>query len=222
MWGTAVHGVWCGTRTWPTRCPSCSAHVFFFMCNCGSKVFFDELDPPWPLHDCDTSWTRKLKRTTDKTGKITVELRPGITVSRLSASFGIDESIISRARKAQKNQAPDPIVAIEPKRASSKSIVGVLREITRSASPIKFYKLDETVIVNAMLDPIGAQAMGRITVHVPSLPGGQLESFSLWIPSALLKESRIARGITVSLTLEGIQILGRGYAWFSDDFEVVG
>jgi hypothetical protein len=192
------------------------------MCNCGSKVFFDELGPPWLLHDCDTSWTRKLKRTTDKTGKITVEMSPGITVSRPSASFGIDENIISRARKARKNQAPDPIVAIEPNRTSSKSIVGILREITRSASPIKFHNLDDTVMVNAMLGPIGAQAMGRITVHVPSLSEGQMESFSLWIPFVLLKESRIARGITVSLTLEGIQILGRTYAWFSDDFEVVG
>ncbi len=185
-------------------------------------MFFDELGPPWPLHDCDTSWTRKLKRTTDKTGRIRVELSPGVTISRPAASFGIDPSIVARVRTAKIKQSPDPIVAVEPRRSASKEIVGVLREISRSSNPITAYRFDDTDMAYAMLGPIGAQAVGKITVYSPSNSGEQLQSFTAWIPTELIKESWIARGITVSVSLEGVQVLGRGYAWFCDCFEVLG
>ena len=221
MWGTAVHGEWCEARTWPTRCPTCSEDVFFFMCNCGSKVFFDELGPPWPIHDCDTSWTRRLRRTTDETGRITVELSEGITIIRSPVSSEIEEGVISNARKRH-SKASDPIVRIEPAKGSHKSCVGVLREINRHVRPLNFYELDNTAMAIAMLGPIGVQEMGRITVHAPSSIGDQTESFTLWIPSDLLREPRIVRGITVSLVMESVEIPGRGFAWFSDEFEIMG
>ena len=217
----ASHGEWCGARTWPTKCPTCSENVFFFFCNCGSKVFFDELGHPWPIHDCDTSWTRRLKRTTDEKGRISVELSEGITVT--SAPLDIEEGFRDQVAERPNNQAIEPIVAIAPDNdSSSKSVIGVLREINRHVSPLKFYGQDNTAMAIAMLGPIGAQEMGRITIHAPSASGEQFESFTLWIPSALISEPRIVRGITVSVIMESVEILGQGFAWFSDEFEVVG
>lgn len=43
----ATHGRWCGARTYPTVCRFCSEPVFYFQCNCGSKVFFDNFGDPW-------------------------------------------------------------------------------------------------------------------------------------------------------------------------------
>ncbi len=34
------------------NCPTCSKSVFFYQNDAGSKVFFDQLGPPWPKHDC--------------------------------------------------------------------------------------------------------------------------------------------------------------------------
>jgi hypothetical protein len=34
------------------RCPVCRASVFFYQNEYGSRVFFDELGPPWPKHPC--------------------------------------------------------------------------------------------------------------------------------------------------------------------------
>src|SRR5690606_23445479 len=43
-------------RTLPTRCQVCGKSVFFYQNEFGSRVFFDELGPPWTKHDCtDTS-----------------------------------------------------------------------------------------------------------------------------------------------------------------------
>ena len=40
----------CRTMTWRTNCPDCHRRVWFFACTCGSRVFFDALGEPWPLH----------------------------------------------------------------------------------------------------------------------------------------------------------------------------
>ena len=34
------------------RCPECGALVFFYQNSAGSRVFFDDLGPPWPKHPC--------------------------------------------------------------------------------------------------------------------------------------------------------------------------
>ena len=34
------------------RCPSCGSAVFFYQSPNGGRVFFDELEPPWPKHPC--------------------------------------------------------------------------------------------------------------------------------------------------------------------------
>ena len=37
------------------ECPVCGAAVFFYRNGNGSRVFFDELGPPWPKHPCTLS-----------------------------------------------------------------------------------------------------------------------------------------------------------------------
>ena len=39
------------------KCPECGCRVFFYQNEYGSRVFFDDLGPPWPKHPCtDNSW----------------------------------------------------------------------------------------------------------------------------------------------------------------------
>ena len=35
-----------------TRCPKCHQKVFYYQNESGSRVYFDELGPPWPKHPC--------------------------------------------------------------------------------------------------------------------------------------------------------------------------
>ena len=48
----ATHGSWCNTVTEPRDCRYCRSRVFYFTCDCGCKVFFEDLGPPWNKHDC--------------------------------------------------------------------------------------------------------------------------------------------------------------------------
>lgn len=218
----AVHGSWCRARTWLTRCPTCGHRVYFFMCNCGSKVFFDDLGDPWPRHDCDTSWTRGIRRTVDPSGRVTAHLSSGVSVTRPPEDFSVDERVIARARTPKRREAAEPIIAVDPKGDATCEITGVLRELTRSAKPLKAFGFDERDMGYALLGVIGAQPVGRITVHVPKDDSSQLQSYTAWIPSALIKDARINTGITVSIRAQGVPIAGKDYVWYCEDFTVIG
>lgn len=220
---TVVHGEWCGTRTWPTTCPSCSADVFYFSCNHGSRIFFDDLGPPWPVHDCEESWARGLRRFTNDNGDAVVELKPGITVTRSlarSASFKVEQSAISKGKAARK-KAQDRTVSIEPERELSESHEGILREMRHSVDPLKAFGLADTAMGRAILGSIGKQGMGKITVHVPYPTEDYTESFTSWVLMKLLRDRRIKRGVTVAVNLERVRIMERGYTWFCNSLEVV-
>ena len=118
----AVHGAWCNSVTWRTKCRYCREPVFFFQCDCGSGVFFDQLGPPWPLHDCDRSWAGKLRRWKDDSGGLNVEIAPGITVRR-PPEGSIDPGVASRA--IRRVGRPDPIEAIQPEGSEEVTVVGV-------------------------------------------------------------------------------------------------
>lgn len=47
-----THKLSCTTKAFPTSCPDCGSNVWYFSCNCGSKVYFDTLGFPWPEHIC--------------------------------------------------------------------------------------------------------------------------------------------------------------------------
>ncbi|MEV4536233.1 DUF1707 domain-containing protein [Asanoa sp. NPDC049518] len=42
------------------RCPVCGASVYFYSSGHGSRVFFDEIGPPWPKHPCTDDPTRRV------------------------------------------------------------------------------------------------------------------------------------------------------------------
>jgi hypothetical protein len=49
------------------ECPVCGAAVFFYQNAAGSRVFFDELGPPWPKHPCtDNSGNGRRRNRTNQ------------------------------------------------------------------------------------------------------------------------------------------------------------
>lgn len=53
----------------PTYCPVCGQEVFFYQNAYGSKVFFDELGPPWPKHPCTDNETYRVRASHKKDSK---------------------------------------------------------------------------------------------------------------------------------------------------------
>jgi hypothetical protein len=104
MLGGGTHGLDCDSTTWRVTCRECGTRVHFFQCSHGSRVLFDELGAPWPIHDCDRSWGRTLHRDVDAAGHVTVEVAPGVTVSRAPRRFSIDPVVVERGSPTTERQ----------------------------------------------------------------------------------------------------------------------
>ena len=172
----ATHGPWCNAVTWKTKCPGCCKHVFFFHCNCGSKVFFDALGHPWPIHDCETSWARNLIRTRGRAGAITVEITPGITVHR-PPEGSIDASVVTRA--SRREQQSNAIVAIDPTGAGQVIVIGTLRERRAKVDVAKALNLDGmSAMASGFLGPLSKGQWGKVTIHQQSPSKDELHSYT--------------------------------------------
>ena len=217
---SATHGRWCNAVTWPTKCPGCRESVFFFRCDHGSGVFFDALGQPWSIHDCGTSWTRKLVRRKDESGAITVEILPGITARRPPEGT-IDTSVVSIAK--QREQKPDPIVVIDPDSKGEVDTVGVLRERRIDVDVEKTLKLAKaSPMASGFLGPLGKGRWSRITVHTLAPRQDVLHSYTAWIPSEVLSSAGGQKGMTVSVRVSSRSIPGIGSFWICDSYEVLG
>lgn len=214
-----MHGAWCGSHTWPTRCHRCSASIFYFGCECGSRVLFDELGPPWPRHDCDRSWSGGLTRTVTDSGEVRVALASDVTAVRPGPSFDVEEDALRRvvSRKA----SPDPIIAMDPPPGAREEVLGVLREVTVEVDPHTKLGVARSTMGAAALGPMGHGPMGRITVHTSSPEEDDLiESFTSWVPTQAIED--LKRDVTVSVVLESVSVLGvRSPVWFCSALTVV-
>lgn len=56
-------------------CPVCGAFVYFYSNEYGSRVYFDEIGPPWPKHPC-TDNPAQSSRTSEKSSRISPALYP--------------------------------------------------------------------------------------------------------------------------------------------------
>ena len=218
----SIHGFWCDSKTFPTKCSHCKEAVYYFSCNCGSRVFFDQLGPPWPIHDCDTSWTRNLKRTFGPNGQISVELVDGVSVIRSFQGFDVDAAFLVKAKKADEElqrPANHHIRRVDPPKTGVKQLIGVLRELHAKVDAKKALDLPDTDIALAFLGQRWAKPVGRITVHGDAPNNDGLESYTTWIPSSYIVARGIERGIAVQLTLASVPIPNSKYVWFCEEFE---
>lgn len=51
------------------KCPVCDKSVFFYQNEIGSRVYFDELGPPWPKHPCTDSNVSQQRETKEELGR---------------------------------------------------------------------------------------------------------------------------------------------------------
>ena len=55
--GIAISGCFINPNA---SCPVCSSPVFYYENKHGSRVFFDDLGPPWPKHPCTDNSIRRI------------------------------------------------------------------------------------------------------------------------------------------------------------------
>lgn len=102
------------------RCPVCQAHVFFYANKFGSRVFFDNLGPPWPKHPCTNKPNLKIDDNDFK--NVRIEIRTNGLRQELFAAESI--AINKRSRQyGQRGYDWNPIVIMNISRSGIKNII---------------------------------------------------------------------------------------------------
>jgi hypothetical protein len=178
----ATHGWWCAARTFPMHCRSCRADVFYFSCNCGSKVFFDDLGGDWPLHDCTDHIVKQVR--------VAIEAKYADRV----------------AHRRKPKSWVSPIVALEPSGTEVVEDLGIVREVAEVDVYKKFRVPREGGLSAAFLGPaLATNEFVQITVHTGGLSADRIHSYTFLLNRKDWKRNAAQQGDLVLFELEGVR-----------------
>ena len=223
-----IHGPDCGSKTFPTRCQFCRASVFYFSCDCGSKVFFDDLGEPWPIHDC---LTRPGVADNRPSSLMSI---PGISLYRgVNGSPGLLPGLVhtprdfdpATARSLRESQilARDT-VRMDPLGSIPIEITGVVRDRTNPNLSRRLGIEEGTIGYDLLIKQIGSGALVQLTILVDDL--GQdpaavdLQSYTIICKLETVSPKAVA-GVIVTARMYQVQVLGSSPFWYSEGVELI-
>ena len=190
------------SRTIPTRCRFCGAKVFYYEDEFGSKVFFDELGPPWPKHSCAEYEAFLLQQAVSQPSTS----RP--VVPPEEDTIHILEAWDKRRRQAYK----PPIRAVHPTLERPVFDLGIVRELIPKVD--LFRKLDiprQNLIALKLLGGLASKEWAQLTIHTDDLRDKNLASYTMLVEKPLLDELNPAIGDLVAFEAHGYEVLDRTF-----------
>lgn len=225
----AVHGYLCHAKTFPLNCKDCGDRIFFFQCDCGCRVLFDDLGPPWPQHRCgddspapphnptDADFYRAMQGVTESVRPKGYDLLPGMARFRGS----IDASIVGSVRRSASKTRD--IMRIDPM-GGAEEHVGVVARVGAVSLTDKRGAAPDSVGARQAAEMLGGLTVTQLTIHVDEIatdPDAEdILSYTIWLNPQGLPKS-LTEGAIVSIAIRPIEILGMGRKWVADRLEVI-
>ena len=205
-----IHGPWCSTRTYPTRCRYCGDRVFYFTCDCGCKVFFDDLGPPWPEHRCDDYLVARY----DPDLVRQIVANPMMTTPGRETGRQIDQNYVAKAKEALDAQRAPEIIGCMPYDNVAAKEEGIVREIIARVDVYRRFQIPSTSPVGAsVLGPLAHGSFAQMTINTGALASGDCYSFTFFVDREIRDRTGVVKGDFVTCELTGLTILGHGVVW---------
>jgi len=199
------HGAWCNSKTIPMTCKYCGQEIFYFSCNHGCKVFFDERGGDWPIHDCNGF---NIKR------KINTNVSKEILTENVSWTFiSADEIEEDYKEKITKNKpllynSNVPILFVEAKKDNIVKITGKIKEIINNVDLFKKFNINrDSIIGSNLLKEFGKENYQQITIHVINIDDNSKDSYTTLIRCNFIRDKKIRINDNVTIKLRGEKIL---------------
>ncbi len=206
------HGKWCNSRTYPTRCKYCGERVFYFTCDHGCKVFFDDLGIPWPEHRCLGYMRAQYGDDIVAHGLAAMMMTRGEEISRR-----IDKDYSKAVRKEHATERPPEIVRCEPyDNCPPEEIEGVVREIIPKVNMLKRFGFEPFTLGVSALGLLARDEYAQMTVHTGTLAEEDHTSYTFFVKRESLDLVGAICGDLVTCRLVPLTILGRGTVWLCD------
>ena len=218
----AIHGYWCNTRTFPLPCKFCGSRIFFFKCDHESRVLFDSLGPPWPLHDCLTTVSKSTPSPTsnelyDALRRVHFSVRDDNTSGLLSGlrrfSGGIDPAIVTRV--GQSESRTRDTMRVDPM-GREETHIGTVTHLGKVSLGKRFGIASDSIGARIVYDFLSSSDIAQVTILVDELavdPDAEdLMSYTFWCSAESLPES-LAVNDVISATMSPVDFMGVGLTW---------
>ena len=224
----ATHGWWCNSRTFPTTCKHCGEKVFYFSCDCGSKLFFDKLGYPWPQHRCGGFvQARTVSRlgATDLSGSMLSYL--GIEDAKRISQL-IDDSIEreyavalqkAQSAKGEVKQQSSWTLRQDAYDGCETSETGRIVAVHHDADILKKAGIQAGAIGASRLGKFVEMPLVQMTIHTGALGEDPEDncSFTFFVDALTVSRHRIARGSIAHVKLRGIVINSKYPIWICEN-----
>jgi hypothetical protein len=195
--------------TWATYCfldEACGTRVFGHTNGVGDFVMFDELGPPWPVHECYTNriTRRRLTESSEDESKASAiddilrRLRARQIVDEIPTAE-IDDALIEKYERELPLRPPDiePVTAIDYLSKGDFKVVGYVQDLIENAVAAQFKKLSERLGNANMLAQQLVRKLDKRKTQMTVIDG-QRRSFTFFADTTQLA---VAKGDVVALTL---------------------
>lgn len=116
-------------------CPVCGANVFFYQNEHGSRVFFDELSPPWPKHPCtDSTPDHRLRNLSRLPGETAPVARATDEITNILAWENAAFTSATRAFETKPGCKPWAMAELGKRVRGKAGTFLILRELTSGTS----------------------------------------------------------------------------------------
>ena len=224
----ATHGYWCNTKTFPLTCKFCGSRIYFFECDHESRVLFDSLGPPWPLHDCLMTASKISTSPTndelyDALQRVEFSVRDDRTSGLLpglrSFSGRIDPAIVTRV--GQSESRTRDTMRVDPM-GGEEAHIGTVTHLGRISLEKRFGIVSDSMGARMIYDVLGSSDIAQVTILVDEFaldPDAEdLLSYTFWCSVGSLPES-LAENDLIAATMSPVDFMGVGMTWVASAVE---
>ncbi len=204
----------CETYIYKITCPDCGQLVWLFGCSCGSKVFFNEIGPPWPRH-ADTCWKYQIRLLLQE-GKSPDQIKALIYVASSQNGDVISDEVknylqkISFSGSLLKNE-------ILPS-TNYTDICGTLKEI-HQCNIFKRLDIPHNIFMERVLGRFGNRALSELVVQSPATRNNMIDQWTFLVETVEVDGYNLCPGMTVFATLIGERIFDGAMYWVADSID---
>jgi hypothetical protein len=184
----------CATKTWPTTCDYCGGAVFYFSCNCGSRVFFDALGEPWPQH-FDSCLGHKIRVLRDAEGLSLDAVQQLVEADAERRGIAVPPKARSLFRTLGFRETGAATILTLTPGVEPREFVAVLRDMNAHVNFFKRLKFEDNRVGRALLGELAEEPYVEVFLRGDTnRRTGYCAQVEAFIPRTMLERARVARG----------------------------
>ena len=185
------HSSSCLTRAFKTSCRYCDEKVYYFFCTCGTKLLFESLGPPWPIHYCLDEVEDIIDVITDTYGTVDQSALNRIRIISEERGFELSDETVDKLKSyLTKNDKKQIRRIIQPSDQET-LVIGIVMSIRHNINFFKRLNIENTPIGKQLLGQFGKESFAEITVRTSPNQENIIEEYIVFLPESIVTRIKL-------------------------------